>query len=57
MKILYFVHGFPPSIGPGAINAYKIVSYLAKFGHEILVLSPGVFSKTLPDFQMDIFSF
>jgi len=43
MKILYFVHGFPPSIGAGAINA----------GHEILVLSPGVFSKISPDFQMD----
>ena len=46
MNILYIVHGFPPSIGPAALNAYKIVEYLAKFGHRILILSPGVFSKT-----------
>lgn len=65
MNILYFVHGFPPSIGAGAINAYKIVEYLAKAGHKILVLSPGVFSKInrksnlkvmnlLSDFEVDI---
>ena len=48
MKILYFVHGFPPSIGAGAINAYKIAKYLSEFGHSILVLSPGVFSKSSP---------
>ena len=46
MKILYFVHGFPPSIGAGAINAFEIAKFLSRFGHEILVLSPGVFSKT-----------
>jgi len=49
MKILYFVHGFPPSIGAGAINAYKIAKYLGEFGHKILVLSPGVFSKISPE--------
>jgi len=48
MNILYFVHGFPPSIGAGAINAFKIVKYLGEFGHKILVLSPGVFSKFNP---------
>ena len=53
MNILYFVHGFPPSIGAGAINAYKIVTYLAKFGHKILILSPGVFSKISPIKNMD----
>lgn len=46
MKLLYIVHGFPPSIGAGAINAYKIAQYLSDFGHEILVLSPGIFSQT-----------
>ncbi len=46
MKILYFVQGFPPSIGAAALNSYKIVEFLAKFGHHILVLSPSVFSKT-----------
>jgi glycosyltransferase involved in cell wall biosynthesis len=46
MKILYLVQGFPPSIGAAALNGFKIVEYLAKFGHEILVLSPGIFSKT-----------
>lgn len=46
MKILYFVHGFPPSIGAGAINAFKIAKYLANFGHELLILSPGVFHKS-----------
>ena len=45
MKILYFVHGFPPSIGAGAINAYKIAKFLSEFGHSIFVLSPGIFSK------------
>lgn len=45
MNILYIVQGFPPSIGAGAINAYKIAKYLAGFNHKILVLSPGVFSK------------
>jgi len=65
MNILYFVHGFPPSIGAGAINAYKIVENLAILGHKILVLSPGVFSKIsrksssknlklLSDFDVDI---
>jgi len=53
MKILYFVHGFPPSIGAGAINAFKITEYLASFGHELLILSPGVFSKVSPNFKMD----
>jgi len=48
MNILYFVHGFPPSIGAGALNAYKIVSYLSKFGHKIVIMSPGVFSKISP---------
>ena len=46
MKILYFVHGFPPSIGAASINTFKIVEYLSKFGHKVLVLTPGVFSKT-----------
>ena len=62
MNILYVVHGFPPSIGAAALNAFKIVEYLAKFGHKILVLSPGAFSKTskftgfknLNDFRVDI---
>jgi len=48
MKILYFVHSFPPSVGAGGINAFKIAKYLGKFGHSILVLSPGVFSKSSP---------
>ena len=48
MDILYFVHGFPPSIGAGAINAYKITKYLAEFGHKVLVFSPGVFSRSSP---------
>lgn len=48
MKILYFVHGFPPSIGAGALNTYKIAKYLGEFGHKILILSPGVFSKFNP---------
>ena len=48
MKIVYFVNGFPPSIGAGAINAYKITKYLGEFGHSILILSPGVFSKSSP---------
>ena len=42
------MNGFPPSIGAGAINAYKIAKYLSEFGHSILVLSPGVFSKRSP---------
>ena len=46
MKILYIVHGFPPSIGAGAINALKIAKYLSSYGNRILVMSPGVFSKT-----------
>ncbi len=37
---------FPPSIGAVALNAFKIVEYLAKYGHKVLVLFPGVFSKT-----------
>ena len=56
MNILYVVHGFPPSVGPAAINAYKIVEYLAKFGHKILVLSPAVFSKTSTFKNLDILS-
>ena len=46
MRILYFVHGFPPSIGAGAINAYEIAKHLSRFGNKLLVMSPGVFSKT-----------
>ena len=53
MNILYFVHGFPPSIGAGAINAFNIVNHLAKFGHNVLVLSPGVFSRTAKDFNLN----
>lgn len=53
MKILYFVHGFPPSIGAGAINAYEIAKYLGEFGHNILVLSPGVFSKSNPMYKIN----
>lgn len=48
MNILYFVHGFPPSIGAAALNTFKIVEHLAKFGHKLLILSPGVFSRTSP---------
>ncbi len=46
MNILYFVHGFPPSIEVASINAFKIVEHLIKFGHKVLVLTPGIFSKT-----------
>ena len=52
MKILYFVHGFPPSIGAGAINAHTIVDFLNKFGHKVMVLSPGVFSRISEDYNI-----
>lgn len=55
MNILYVVHGFPPSIGPAALNVYKIVEYLAKFSHKILVLSPAVFSKISKDYLILIY--
>ena len=53
MKILYFVHGFPPSIGAGSINAHRIVDYLARYGHDVMVLSPGVFSRISEDYKID----
>lgn len=55
MNILYFVHGFPPSIGAAALNSSKIVEYLAKLNHKILVLTPGVFSK-VSSFDFSCFS-
>ncbi|MFX1383365.1 MAG: glycosyltransferase family 4 protein [Promethearchaeota archaeon] len=54
MNILYIVHGFPPSIGAGAINAYKIAKYLAELNNNILVLSPGVFSKISPESKISV---
>ncbi|MFX1394331.1 MAG: glycosyltransferase family 4 protein [Promethearchaeota archaeon] len=45
MNISYFVHGFPPSIGAGSINAYAIAKFLSKYDHRITIFSPGVFSK------------
>jgi len=53
MNILYMVHGFPPSIGAGAINAFKIVEHLAKFNHNVMVLSPGVFSRVSQKNDLD----
>ena len=47
------VHGFPPSIGAGAINAFKIVEHLAKFNHNVMVLSPGVFSRVSQKNDLD----
>ncbi|MFX0186758.1 MAG: glycosyltransferase family 4 protein [Candidatus Hodarchaeota archaeon] len=40
MNILYFAHYFPPHSGAAAICTHKISAYLAKFGHNILVLAP-----------------
>jgi len=45
MNIIYFVHGFPPSLSAGAINAYEIAKYLSNYGHKILVLCPGILSR------------
>ena len=47
MKILYLVNYFPPSTGAAALNSQKIVEYLIKYGHKVLVLSPGNMGKTL----------
>lgn len=48
------MHGFPPSIGAGAINALKIAKYLASYGNRILVMSPGVFSKVSSETKVSI---
>ena len=37
VKILYFVNYFPPSTGAAALNSLKIVEYLVKFGHELMI--------------------
>ena len=46
MKIIYFVNYFPPNTGAAAVNSFKIVKYLAKFGHKVIVLVPGEISET-----------
>lgn len=47
MNILYFVNYFPPSTGAAALNSLKIAKLLVKYGHNLLVLSPGDMGKTL----------
>ena len=47
MKILYFVSYFPPISGAAAINTYKIVEFLIKYGHEVMVLAPRVMGKNV----------
>ena len=47
LNILYLVNYFPPSTGAAALNSQKIVEYLIKYGHRVLVLSPGNMGKTL----------
>ena len=46
MKIIYFVHYFPPNTGAAAVNSFKITTFLAKHGHKIIVLAPKEISKT-----------
>jgi glycosyltransferase involved in cell wall biosynthesis len=41
MKILYFVHYYPPHVGAASFNSHKIVEYLSKYGHEVRVISQG----------------
>lgn len=46
MKIVYFVNYFPPMNAAAAICSYKIAEYLTKFGHELLILDPGIKGKS-----------
>ena len=41
MNIVYFTNYFPPHIGAASIYTYKIIDYLAKKGHNILVFARG----------------
>ncbi len=45
MKILYLLSYFPPSTGAAAINTFKIVEFLLKYGHRVMILSPGNMGK------------
>lgn len=47
MKILYFVHDYPPSVAAAAINSSKIVDFLSKYGHETLVLAQGSLNREI----------
>ena len=44
MRILFFVHYFPPAKFAASVNTYEIVRRLADRGHEIIVLSQPTFS-------------
>ncbi|HEY0087488.1 MAG TPA: glycosyltransferase family 4 protein [Candidatus Lokiarchaeia archaeon] len=47
MNILYFVNYFSQSTGAAALNSQKIVDLLTKYGHKLLILTPGNIGKTL----------
>ena len=46
MNIIYFVNYYPPNTGAAALNSSKIVQYLEKFGHSVLVLRPFDMAKS-----------
>lgn len=45
MRILFFVHYFPPAKFAASVNTYEIVRRLADRGHKMIVLSQPTFSK------------
>jgi len=47
MKIVYFVHYYPPHVGAGSFNTHKIVEYLSKYGHEVRVICQGDHGKNV----------
>ncbi len=55
MNIIYFANYFPPTSGAAAICTHKIVEYLARRGHNVLVLTPGDKGKSFKANNLKIF--
>jgi len=51
MRILYLTHYFPPEIGAASSRAYSMVRWLARFGHEVSVLTgfPSYLMEDMPE--------
>ena len=51
MRILYLSHYFPPEIGAAASRAHSMSRWLARFGHDVTVLTgtPGYQMKRTPE--------
>lgn len=47
MNILYLTNYYMPSTGAAALNSQKIVEYLTKFGHKLMILAPGNMGRSL----------